>query len=220
MTLFFLHAPRTGGTALRHAFINMLGEEKVLSLFTRDGPETSPVARRIYFDAHGGLDPHRFDKLSDYIVANGIALFASHQSAVRLKCFDPSRCFMVLRHPVDRIISEYRFVRQARNTDIPFDAFAFDPHRLNMQSRLLSGAALEDLGVVGVFDRYTDFVRRLNHSFGLSLEVHHQNANKISARRFLPFCSARKRQELEQANDLDMALYEHARSLIGAGNAF
>lgn len=217
MTLFFLHVPRTGGTALRKAFIDALGADKVLSLFTRYGSETSPAARKIIFDERDGHDPQRYDKLSDYIVAKGVGLFASHHSAARLNCFEPRRCFIILRHPVDRIVSEYRYVRHRRHTDMSFDAFISDPRRQNAQSKILAGVKLEDLGAIGLFDHYEDFVHRLNGTYDLSLQVRRENENKLVSRRFLPFCSARITAKIRQANALDLALFEHAQALCGAG---
>ncbi len=211
MTLFFLHAPRTGGTALRLAFEHTFGADKVLSLYTPKGEETSPVAKQIFFGPEGVQVANGFDLLSDHIVANGIELFTSHHSAVKLRCFDPSRSFIMLRHPVDRLVSAYRYVRQRRHTEVSFDEYASHPGRQNTQSKLLGGIALESVGVVGLFDQYDDFVRRLNQVFGLSVLVRRENQNRFLSRRFLPFCSAKMVDKILCANELDLELYERAK---------
>lgn len=214
MTLFFLHAPRTGGTALRLAYERQLGPERVLKYFTRDGPETSPAARKIMHPTEPQSMPEKLQRLSNYIVENDVGLFVSHLSAVQLECFNPTRAFMIVRHPVDRLISEYRYVRDRRHSDLSFDRFLALPGVHNRQTRLLMGTKLEDLGVVGVFDQYDDFIRRLNGTYKLTLAVEKCNSNRLRARRFLLYQNSKNVKTILDQNEQDLALFERAQALV------
>ncbi len=216
MTLFFLHVPRTGGTALRLAFQDLFGEDKVLSLYTPDGSETTPAARQLFFGPDGAPATGGFDLLSDHIVASGIELFTSHQSADKLRCFAADRSFIMLRHPVDRLVSAYRYVRHRRHTEMSFDEYISHPGRQNVQSRLLGSTPLESLGVVGVFDHYEEFIQCLRTTFGVPLQVKRQNQNRFVSRRFLPFCSPNMMDKIVRTNKCDLEMYERATKLVAA----
>ena len=220
MTLYFLHVPRTGGTALRLALTEAFGADKVLSVYTADGPETTPAARAFYSQTSAGHGTWSFERLSDYIAANDIAVFTSHISAVRLKCFDPAQSFMIFRHPVDRLVSTYRFLRQRNALSGTFEEFVSHSGQQNMHSKCLSGLTPEDVGVVGSFDAYDDFVQRLNARFGLSLSVRRENRTPLVSRRFLPYCSARMRDRILETNTIDLALFEQVKVMVSGRRIF
>lgn len=99
--LLFLHIPKTAGTSFLATLRNLYGDARVLRL---DGHgENIPaqiddaVARRL-----GGLD----------CIAGHLPLhaFAGH--------LDRFRIFTILRHPVARVLSLYRFLRRAGPADL------------------------------------------------------------------------------------------------------
>ena len=161
-----------------------------------------------------GLGTWYLEGISDYIAANDIALFTSHISAVRLKCFDPAKSFMIFRHPVDRLVSTYRFLRHRNTLSETFEEFVSRPGHQNMHSKCLGDLALEDVGVVGSFDAYDDFVHRLNARFDLALRVRRENRTRILSRRFLPYCSAHMRDQILEMNALDLALFERVKVMV------
>ena len=214
VTLFFLHVPRTGGTALRHAFCASLGDENVVSLFTKDGPETSRAARKIMFEGDEQEERERFAALSAYLVAQDVSLFASHRSAVKLDCFEAQNAFIILREPFERLVSEYRLRRYRREITVSFEEYASHPNVQNVQSRMLQGMKLQDLGAFGLFSEYDEFVDRLSRRFNLNLHVSVTNQTKLVSRMFASFCSVELTKKIMELNRHDVELYTNAYQLL------
>lgn len=92
---FFLHLPRTAGTTLNDVLRANFRPKEVLSLY-RDSD----------FTRYASLEPGQLDGVR---LIQGHALLASYDPP---RLYDrPVRVFTFLRHPVDRLVSEYAFLK-------------------------------------------------------------------------------------------------------------
>ena len=210
-TLFFIHLHKTGGTSVRHAAREEFPPEKMLMLYGKGSQWTSPAARAIA-DRPGPF-AEKMARLSDHIVANDIAFFSSHLSAAHLPCFDPGRAFTILRDPVERVLSQYYFFRNAGRTEDTLEAFVERPEHRNFQHRKLDGLDLERLGIVGVLERYDDFIGRLNAKFGLRFAASHENRGGLLKRIHASRAGDAVRRRIEALNEEDAAIYARAVDL-------
>ncbi len=135
--LLFIHIPKTAGTSFLVMLQNLFGDHRVLRLAMED----PHLAQRLDSLSAGGL--------GDYSCVNGH--FAAHIFAAAFERYEP---FTLLRNPVQRVLSLYRFLRrhpaevlaaQGLRPDFSFDDFIDARHPQlfeqihNGMTRMLSG---------------------------------------------------------------------------------
>jgi hypothetical protein len=212
-TVFFIHLQKTAGTSINRAAVEQFSRERVLMLYGPDSQWTSPPAAEIMSRPKTDRG-RRLRVLSDYIVDNDIAFFASHVSAARLRCFDPDRSFTILRNPVERVISQYFFFREKGRTGEAIEEFIERPENRNHQSRTLSGLSLEALAAVGITERYEPFLAHLNKTLGLRFQhVHEKRAGLIKQIR-AKMLGASLLARIAELNEGDAELYEQALEIV------
>jgi hypothetical protein len=210
-TLFFLHLQKTGGTSVRRAARGYFPGASIIMHYGKNSRWTSPAALEIM--SRPGTQAERLKWLSDYIVANDIAFFASHMPATRLDCFDAKHAFTLVRDPVERVISQYFYSRSKGWTGATLAAFIEEPGNQNLQSRKLKAVDLETLGAVGVLERYDAFVDRLNKSFGLCFGVFTSKRGGVLKEVRSRLLSKDLRHRIAELNQEDIALYRRALEL-------
>ena len=99
--VLFLHIPKTAGTSLLLALQNMFGDARVLRLHGAD-PELQATI--------DGIVANRLDEISCLAGRIPVYFLEPH--------LDRFRPFTVLRHPVARVLSLYRFLRRASDADL------------------------------------------------------------------------------------------------------
>lgn len=91
--LFFLHIPKTAGTALFRSLVRLIGDKNVLSLADR-------------------ILPIAFNQAYSPSKLNGVRIVRQHKTFDFLSCFPrPPYTITMLRSPLDRVISYYRYVK-------------------------------------------------------------------------------------------------------------
>ncbi|MEO1624521.1 MAG: hypothetical protein AAFV25_05145, partial [Bacteroidota bacterium] len=127
-----------------------------------------------------------------------------------------------LRHPVDRVVSNYYYLAKRLREELDEEAKGLDILRKmqcslmeyarrdinrNRQHRFLDGVQLADLAFVGIQEQYSEDLSRLAQKIGWDSyeELRH---NVTGSRYEAP--SAAEKAEIAQLNSLDMDLYQQA----------
>ncbi|MEQ8703870.1 MAG: sulfotransferase family 2 domain-containing protein [Phaeodactylibacter sp.] len=211
--LLSIHIPKTAGRTFREILRAQYGHEGVLSL-----------------DHH--YLKQRNEQLEDYPTSHYPVIHGHlpYQQIARVGL--PSSQYLTwLRHPVDRVISNYYFYRTSEYPDLkkkdptkqltPFKRFIRREHRRNVMSRYLEGIALEDLFFVGFQEHFNKDVVKLGKKLGWQLAPEHLelriNDNQ-KAKQALPAPTEELISKICAYNDKDLTLYEKARQLADQGH--
>jgi len=207
--LVFLHIPKTAGTTLRRIIRRQYPRGTVWETDSN------------YFPP---LSPEQYARLR---VVQGHVMYGLHEQLPR-----PVRYITVLRHPVERTLSAYYYVR--RRPKDPLHALAHrlspdefsaeaGPHALNYQTRFLSGQpadlsaatlplALRNLDehiAFGLDSRFDESLLLFRRLLGWG-SVHYRRENVTRGRPRGDEVEARVIAAIERQNPLDMELYAHA----------
>ena len=216
----FLHIPKTAGTTLSHLIMRNHQPARVLlahnsNIMTTPGLLTKAGNLPVAVSGHTRIDAMVYQAL---------------QSRKRFIHFT------VLRHPVDRCVSYYHFVRRRPHHPSHKDLINLSLRQAvrknrygefgNLQSRFLLGgkppqntdenyamaceALTQRFSLVGIqeaFDGFVLMLHQLLHFNEIFIPPRNTNADKK------PEISAEDRQLLENQNALDMRVYDFARAL-------
>lgn len=110
-----------------------------------------------------------------------------------------------LRHPVDRVISNYFYESKNGKTKRDLLGYASLKENRNRMSKMLEGACLSDLFFVGIFEFLQKDIARLGHLLGWK----HRGVPRLNV---TPYCPVYQRIKSVVAtlNEVDMALYKEA----------
>jgi Sulfotransferase family len=144
--LIHLHIPKTGGTSLNSIVQHGFRTDEVLGITVFGGPETEQrdglgLVRDEYFRQQ--LRSYTPNELQRIRYITGHLPFGLHRALNR-----PAKYFTVIRHPVDRVISDFFFDLEsdepirANGKSMTFEEFASsdDVRSRNYQVRVLSGS--------------------------------------------------------------------------------
>ena len=207
LELISVHIPKTGGTSFY----------KVLA--ANYGQQLSPSLRRVDVQAaqkqYGGI-----------IESLGQEVKVLHGHFYVGELGLSSKVITFLRHPVDRVISNYHFFiaglenpeRNPANYTLnkhrkgeSLLEYARRPENQNVMSKFLTGIDLEQLFFVGFLERFEDDVQTL----GQLLDWSTVEVPKLNQGQQQPDVSEDIRAKLTELNGEDMALYEAAQQLRG-----
>ncbi len=196
-----IHIPRCGGSSFRRVLEDIYGKERVQ---LRHGNPVSPswVPWRTAC-VHGSFPSHAFD--TQYPNASLVTW---------------------LRHPVERIVSQYHHFRRQpdwthpacqalRDRRLTLEEFAALPSARNEMERFLAGKPLAAFHFVGILERSAESLRLFGQTFGRDVPavLSRENANpdRDDERYYLPGGLA---EHIEALNRSDLDLYENAVALL------
>lgn len=207
--LVSIHIPKSAGTSFRLILQSVYGED---------------VVRRLDIGAAGEvirLDKQRtsLDQLPKQLrVAHGHFTYSDYCTFFG----EPDVPVITwLRHPVERLISQYYFLRQQyldqvihTNNSIntfhrlcrTLKEFAELPRHVNLQSRYLEGAKLEEFAFVGIVEDFENELVRLSKILNWDVPeiVHANKTRKMMKEQVEPDLY----QYLLELNSKDMELYQ------------
>lgn len=139
----FIHIPKTGGTTI----VDTLSRQILFNKFQRLTPTRFTHPRDFLDSVENLLEKVISDSKAD--VVGGHFGFAAHP-----KLSDPSEYFTVLRDPIERVISEYYFIKNKgmyyqqliESENLGLEEYIHHPETFylnNLQTRLISGVRYE-----------------------------------------------------------------------------
>lgn len=209
----FMHIPKTGGTTLNAIFRNQYDKNQFYDhLFPVDN------MRKKYTELNQEAK-------------NNIKAVSGHYSYGIHEFFSkPFTYFTMLRNPVDRVISQYFFLKSTPTIypevkDMTFTEFInWAPTAKNGQTKQVSGLfenpsvekAKENLRtfkVVGITERFDETLFFMKKAFGWS-DIKYTNLNITKKRPLKSEVSQKVISLIEEHNQLDFELYRYAQELF------
>jgi len=163
--LRFIHLMKTGGSSLRHSFMQEFGMRVAMDY---------PNFRTTHLK---GLDPEKDpEAVREALRSTGAEVLIGHEAYSRYaNIIEPENTIVFIRHPVDRMLSNYH-MKLREDPEYPASVQEFARIDPNHQTRLIQDLPL-DVAFVGVFEDYQRSIERLNARYGLQLEVKYRNRN-------------------------------------------
>jgi hypothetical protein len=186
----FLHVPKTGGTSVRTAL------RKRAKLC---------VAEHYY-----GLKSS---------AQKADVIYGHFKISTYANMFPHAKLITVVREPIEQIISNFLHYKRAQNTrfepgigrlppGLNFVEFYRHPKMLNYQSQFFDTVDIEDFYVVGITERYNDFLDQLELKCGWKIgKLPHLNPSMAGR----PVPTPEQIAEIKELYSKDYGLYEKAK---------
>jgi hypothetical protein len=211
--LISVHIPKTAGTSFRHILKQVYGESAVVRLDINARGKKVRLDEQLYEAAE---------------LPAGVRVLHGHFSpaavAERFAGVEKLPAITWLRHPVDRVISNYFYLKKRLAEELDEEAkglnilrkmqrslleYAADDMNRNRQHKFLAGRALEDFAFVAIQEHYDEDLAAMGKHLGWPpVEAVKYNVTGTG-----PQVTDEDRATIAALNPLDMALYEHGVAL-------
>jgi hypothetical protein len=178
--------------------------------YRANSPQTSETIQELYY--RSTLPPRRRARAVRKAADDaGTVLLCGHFRVEKYwNAFDHDRFLSVVRHPLDRLVSAYNRHLRRGQVSMPFEEFALS-REINLQSNRLGGVPLEEIGFIGLTERFEQSIDLLNRTYGLDLGVFKSSRKPLFSRGIKKSdLSPALINEIATTHAEDMALYEHA----------
>jgi len=173
----FVHIPKTAGSSLNASAAEIFGTDQIECDYDASEPRTTKLVRR-YIYGSTTVDQYGFKKAAE---AAGVQWVTGHVSVERyLHLFGAASTISFVRDPVERVISEFQFLRRAGQIPDDLNAFYKQPDQTNKQFRMIGRQPWQAFHLVGNTRRYDECVSYLAHSLRLPLKPRQDNVRPPS----------------------------------------
>lgn len=207
--VLFVHIPKTAGTSFRKA-AEQFFEGRIAWDY---GPQVEETSGFLVRPPHSERD---LELIRRELESRNIRLLGGHlKYREYAPLFPPERVIAFVRDPVERMVSEYFHVVRKSKIRGSLLEVARRPHNRNRQTKMLHGAPLEEIGVLGVLERYQDSLELVRERFDWDLPRLEFNLNPTRRRLAEGYdVTPEEAEELQSINAEDVALYERAVTLL------
>jgi hypothetical protein len=200
--LAFIHIPKTAGTSFRDGAEQHFGLERCCFDYGLYSDQTSDIVRRLMLEQTA---PAEFQT---GLQTRGIRFFSGHVDASRYApVFGTHRLVSFVRHPLQRIVSEYHTLKRHFGEQRDFQTFVHDARFINRQSRMLGGRNWIAMGFVGTTERYADSLGELNRVMGTRVPLLESNRGREPLSQAYELGRG-ERETLTALNAADLLLYD------------
>ncbi|WP_273847760.1 sulfotransferase family 2 domain-containing protein [Halalkalibacter alkalisediminis] len=212
--LIHLHTPKTAGTTLRKIITNNYHNSSY----------------NVYLD-----ESKRKERLRSLSKKNVSCIQGHFPFGIHKYLSKPCTYITMLRNPIDRVISEYYFIRRGTRhrlhqevMKLSLEQYLRRPESMNVQTRYISGArgpltrqhleiAKKNIqkyfSIVGITEMFNESLFLMKNKFGWQ-NTSYEKENVTKARPSLNQISKTTLTELEKQNKLDIELYLFAKRLL------
>ena len=201
----FVHIPKTAGTSLRNMLVAALpAAAKIFHYHDATARISGTFTNAFTSDL---LTPEKLRAHRGTLPRDQQLLVCGHYPVSSLtSAFHPASFITFLRDPVDRVVSNYRYLVRLGTFAGSFAEFYESAEQINVQSRQLMGTDLRNIGFIGLVERMPDMVRALSRHLGVELRTRVDN---VTSRLPRPAIDAATRARILALNHDDLCLYRH-----------
>ncbi|MCA8952465.1 MAG: sulfotransferase family 2 domain-containing protein [Planctomycetes bacterium] len=213
-TILAVHTPKAAGTTLKHHFETVFTADELLFDYADDPADPSTA---------WNLDPERFAAAPIRSIAPHRVVYG-HFAARKYAAVPDAFRMTFLRHPVDNLVSIYRFwmkqppdiwpnplFRYVRQNDFTLTRFATLPTmRLLYSEVYYGGFDMTAFDFVGDYERYAEELMRLEPALGVTFDrtVHLNRTHPERTRPGEPLLGTAERATLTRLLARDIEFYE------------
>jgi len=176
--VLFLHIQKTAGTSLNKSAEKIFGPDFIERDYGVEAPHTSSLTRRYIYESP---TINQFGLLEETRARN-TRWITGHAPADRyIHLYGAPNTISFVRDPVERILSEFRYLKRAGKMDRSLDDFYQTAAETNKQFSVLGHVPWRACHLVGSVETYGRCLTLLAQELNLPLEILHENKNTAAA---------------------------------------
>ena len=212
--ILFVHIPKTAGTSFRIAAEKYL-KNGVIYDYGYEANQTSDIVRNFVYDKKD------FYELYMALQRQNQMVFLSGHFPLKkyIHMFSPMETVSIVREPVAQIVSHYNHLKFRGGMKDTLEEFIHKKRFQNLQSEVLKGIPIGMLGLLGITERYQDFVELFNGMYQVNFSPLYLNT-KVSQALELEEIDKKLIREIRTLNQQDIRLYGKARKIFALRHEF